>query len=87
MSEIIQFPVIERVWTEADVDKIHAEAFREPELEVANLDLMGEIAQGLITECVGRDRKLERATFAVVKLASMLRDFKASYYKRWEPQP
>jgi len=87
MTEIIQFPVTEREWTEAEVDHIQAEVYREVESEVCELDLMGEIVEGLIMECTSRDRKLERASFAVVKLANMLRDFKASYYKRWEPQP
>jgi len=29
-------------------------------------------------------RELELSSFAVTKLAEMLRDFKCRYYKRWE---
>ncbi len=38
-------------------------------------------------ECVAREddyRELELSSFAVTKLAEMLRDFKCRYYKRWE---
>jgi hypothetical protein len=48
---------------------------------------MGAIAENLIMECsAGEDglRELELATFAVCQLAKMIREFRESYYKRYD---
>jgi len=89
MSEVVQFPgapLPDRPITEAEVDKLHSEAFRDLEGAVCDVDRMGEIANELIMRCAAREdsfHDLELATFAVWQLAKMLKEFRASYYKRW----
>lgn len=91
-SNIVELPTVEREQSEEDVDKVHAAAFRDLESEVSDLDCMGEIARDLIGRCAARKdslHNLELATFAVWQLAKMLKEFKASYYRRYcnEPVP
>jgi hypothetical protein len=72
--------------TERDDNEVHAQAFRDLEGDVCDLERMGQIAQDLIVQCVAREdgyRELELSSFAVMQLAKMLRDFKDRYYKRW----
>jgi hypothetical protein len=86
MSNIVDFPAADRPITETDIDTLHAEAFRDLEGDVCDLERMSDIAQGLIMECAAREdhlRQLELATFAVWQLAKMTREFKESYYKRY----
>ena len=62
-----------------DVNEIHAQAFRDLEGDVCDLECMGQIAQDLIVQCVAREdgyRELELSSFAVPQLAKMLRDFR-----------
>jgi len=88
---VIEFPgspdLPLRPITEAEVDKLHSEAFCDLEGEVCDLELAGEISQQLIMQCtVGREdsmHQLALAQFAVLQLAKMVREFKANYYKRW----
>ena len=93
MSEIVQFPGrgnspenrSDRELND-DGDRPHAEAFRDLEPEVCDLERMGDIAQDLIMQCGAREdslRKLELAAFAVSQLAKMTRDFREIYYKRY----
>jgi hypothetical protein len=44
-DNVVTLPLPEREWSEQDVDKIHAEAFRDLEVEVGDLERMGQIAQ------------------------------------------
>ncbi|MGY8678525.1 hypothetical protein Q2941_12040 [Bradyrhizobium sp. UFLA05-153] len=89
MSEIIAFPSAEQlseVHSEDAGDKLHAEAFRDLEGAVCDVDRMGEIANDLIMRCAATEdslHDLELATFAVWQLAKMLKELRASYYKRW----
>ena len=89
MSEVVQFPGTEALpegYSKNHVDTVHSEAFRDMEGEVCDLDRMGEIARDLIIQCAAREdslHDLELATFAVWQLAKMLKEFRASYYKRW----
>jgi hypothetical protein len=83
MSEVTEFPIADRPITESEVDKLHAEAFRDLEGEVCDLDRMGEIAQKLIMNCAAREDSLHDlglATFAVWQLAKMAKEFRANYY-------
>ena len=87
MSNIIEFPGLAPAegYSEAYIEKLHAEAFRDLEGEVCDLERMGQIAQDLIVQCVAREdgyRELELSSFAVMQLAMMLRAFKCRYYKR-----
>jgi hypothetical protein len=65
---------------------LHAEAFRDIEGEVCDLDRMGEIANDLIMRCAAREdslHDLELATFAVWQMAKMAKEFRANYQKRY----
>ncbi len=86
MSSIIEFPIADRPITESEIDKLHAEAFRDLEGEVCDLDRMGEIARNLIMNCAAKEdsfHDLELATFAVWQLAKMANEFSTNYQKRW----
>jgi hypothetical protein len=86
MSNIVEFPIADRPITESEIAKLHSEAFRNLEGDVCDLERMGQIAEGLIVQCVAKQegyRELELSTFAVTQLAKILRDFKDRYYKRW----
>ena len=88
-TNIVEFPGAEpppEGYSENHCDKLHAEAFRDMEGEVCDLDRAGEIARDLIMQCPAREdsfRQLELAVFAVWQLAKMTQDFRTSYYKRW----
>jgi hypothetical protein len=89
MSDVVPFPGVmptSEVHTERDDNKIHAEAFRDIEGEVCDLDRMGEIAQNLIMNCAAKEdslHDLELATFAVWQLAKMTKEFRTNYQKRY----
>jgi hypothetical protein len=86
---VIEFPGPElptRPITEAEIAKLHSEAFRDMEGEVCDIDRMGKIANDLIMQCAAREdsfHNLELATFAVSQLAKMAKEFRANYEKRW----
>lgn len=93
MSEVVQFPGAEpppEGYSEQYIDKLHSDAFCDLESEVCDLERMGEISQRLIMGCCAREdglRELELAQFAVLELAKMLRELRASYYKRYHNEP
>jgi hypothetical protein len=83
---IIEFPIAERSITESEIDKLHSEAFRDLEEEVADLERMGAIADMLVIEwALDKDnvRCMELASFASNHLADMLRAFQDGYHARW----
>jgi hypothetical protein len=89
MSSVIEFPGKEpppEGYAKEHVDKLHAEAFRDLEGEVCDLDRMGQIAQDLIMNCVASKESfhdLELASFAVSQQAKTAKEFRANYEKRW----
>jgi hypothetical protein len=89
MTDVIPFPSAmptPEVHTELDPNKVHAEAFRDIEGEVCDLDRMGEIARDLIMNCAAKEdsfHDLELATFAVWQLAKMAKEFRDNYQKRY----
>jgi hypothetical protein len=89
MTDVIPFPSAApapEVLTELDPNKAHAEAFRDIEGEVCDLDRMGEIARDLIMNCAAKEdsfHDLELATFAVWQLAKMAKEFRDNYQKRY----
>src|ERR1039457_6857364 len=89
MADVVQFPgetSTPEANTERDVNEIQAQAFRDLEGDVCDLERMGHIARDLMMECSAREdglRQLELATFAVWQLAKMTREFKESYFKRY----
>ena len=85
MSDILEFPTADRPIIEND-DQLHAEAFRDLEGDVSDLDRMAEIAQNLILNCTANEDGLHAlglATFAVLQFAKMAKEFRANYHKRW----
>jgi hypothetical protein len=89
MNNVVDFPIADRPITEDQIDKLHSQAFRDLEGDVCDLDRMGEIANNLIMNCSASEdgfHDLELATFAVFQLAKMLKEFRASYYKRWDDE-
>jgi hypothetical protein len=89
MSDIVSFPgamPTPEIHTKRDDNKVHAEAFRDIEGEVCDLDRMGEIARDLIMNCAAKEdsfHDLELATFAVWQLAKMAKEFRDNYQKRY----
>ncbi len=86
MENIVEFPLPDRTITEAEVDKLHAQAFRDLETEVSDLQRMGTIADRLVMEWVDdKDnvRRMELANFAVNHLSDMLDAFNEGYQARW----
>jgi hypothetical protein len=84
---VIEFPAADRPITENEIDKLHAEAFRDLEPGICDLDRMGEIALGLMSDVLNapdNQRRIELAFFATEKLADMLGEFKVDYYAAWE---
>ncbi|TYO65594.1 hypothetical protein FXV83_15270 [Bradyrhizobium hipponense] len=88
MSNLVQFPGTpsDRALND-DSDRPHAEAFRDIESEVGDLDRMGEIATDLIMHCSATEdssHNLELATFAVWQMSKMLKEFRKNYHKRYQ---
>src|SRR5258708_7772601 len=71
MTNIVEFPAAddrpEHQWTEDEVDKIHAEAFRDLEGSISDCVWMSIIALEMVERAIdkGRDDKREKAMFAV----------------------
>jgi hypothetical protein len=85
-GDIVDFPLPDRPIPATEIEALHAEAFRDLEGEVCDLDRMGEIAQNLIMNCAAKEdsfHDLELATFAVWQLAKMAKEFRANYQKRY----
>lgn len=81
MSDIIQFPLSDRLFTEAEVDKLHSEAFRDLEPMICDCVSMAKIAlQFVIKADDGTNREL---VFAVAHVSEMLTALKADYYAFW----
>jgi hypothetical protein len=74
MSTIIEFPLPDRPITEAEVDKLHSEAFRELESRISDCATMAGIALQLVEPAIGGgEEKHEKAMFAVFEVARMLK--------------
>jgi hypothetical protein len=89
MSGVSKFPGVptSKIHTERGREEVHAQAFLDIEGDVCDLERTGAITHDLIMECSAREdgsRQLELATFAVWQLAKMTKEFKESYYQRFE---
>jgi hypothetical protein len=90
IMSLVEFPGKEPPpdgYSENHFDKLHAQAFRDLEDKIQDIDRMGEIAEGLVADWVddvNNERCRELASFAVQHLADMLRELKAVYYAVWE---
>ena len=80
-------PLPQRQITESEVDKLHAEAFRDLEGELSDCVLMASIAVQMAEHAIeGGDHKHEKAMFAVFQVAVMLKKLKADYYAAWHDE-
>jgi hypothetical protein len=80
MSNVVDFPLPDRPITEEEVDKLHAEAFRDLEARISDCAIMALIAVQLAEPFVNtRDDKAEEALFAVCHVYEMLKKLKADY--------
>jgi hypothetical protein len=79
---VIGFPTADRPITEGEIDKLHAEAFRDLESGICDCTTMARIAAQLV---IDEDKVTDReAVFAVCHVLEMLTAFKASYYAAWQ---
>ena len=87
MSNVVEFPPSDRPehqWTESEVDKLHAEAFRDLEGSISDCVWMSIIALEMVERAIeGRDDKQEKAMFAVCESVIKLKKLKKDYYKAW----
>jgi hypothetical protein len=65
---VIEFPTADRPIMEAEVDKLHSEAFRDLEGRIDDSAIMASIALQMVEPAIGgREDKHEKAIFAVGK--------------------
>jgi hypothetical protein len=83
MSDVIEFPLPDRPITEAEVDKLHSEAFRDLEPKICDCVSMAKIAAQIVFGEGGTDREL---VFAVAHVSEMLDALKADYYAAWHSE-
>jgi hypothetical protein len=84
MSNVVEFPLPDRPISEAEIDKLHSEAFRDLEGHIVDCVHMANIAVQMAEHAIeGRDDKHEKAMFAVFQVAVMLKKLKADYYAAW----
>lgn len=81
MTEIIEFPARARPIAESEVDKLHAEAFRDLEGRISDCVWMSVIALEMAERAIeGRNDKHEKAMFAVFETAKKLKQLQRDYY-------
>jgi hypothetical protein len=84
MSNVVEFPSSDRPITEDEIDKLHAEAFRDLEGRISDCVWMSVIALEMAERAIeGREAKHEKAMFAVFEVAKRLKQLKADYYAAW----
>jgi hypothetical protein len=84
MSNIVEFPTVEREVSESEIDKLHSEAFRDLEDRINDCAIMASIALQMVEPAIGgREDKHEKAMFAVFEVAKMLKKLKADYQAMW----
>jgi hypothetical protein len=82
-ADILTFPgdgLPDRQFTEADVDKIHGDAFRDLEMSLRDCVRMREIAAEMMSRAKIDDTSLN---FVVFHLASLLSKLEKEYDARW----
>ena len=82
-NNIVEFPITdqpEHQWTESEVDKIHAQAFRDLEMSLRDAVRMSEIAAELMLRARMIDDK-------GLNFAAMAQRFRANYYaEQFKPE-
>jgi len=80
MSNIVDFPAVERDVSEREVNDRHAEAFRDLEGKISDCTIMAIIAVQMAEPFINtRDDDAERALFAVCHVYEMLKKLSADY--------
>jgi len=80
MSNIVDFPTVEREVSEREVNDLHAEAFRDLEGKISDCAIMAHIALQMAEPFLNtRDDQAERALFAVCHVYEMLKKLNADY--------
>ncbi len=93
MTDVIPFPgavPAPEVRTERDENEVHAQAFRNLESEVCDLNRWAELARSLVLECACDRRswrELELAVLVVERLSELVGDFRHGYYRAWKGAP
>jgi hypothetical protein len=83
MSSIIEFPIADKPITEAEIDKLHGDAFRDLEPSICGCESMAKIAAQIVMNIRTDDREL---VFAVAHVSEMLTALKANYYAAWHSE-
>jgi hypothetical protein len=76
-NNIVDFPVADRPITEAEVDKLHSQAFRDLQSRICDCLSMAKIAAQAMMNIRTDDREL---VFAVAHASEMLEALKVAYY-------
>jgi hypothetical protein len=82
-ADVISFPgdgLSDHQWTEAEVDKLHGDAFRDLEMGLRDCVRMSEITAEMILRAKLDDKGL---CFAAIHLADMLMRLEKEYDARW----
>ena len=82
-ADVISFPkdgLPDHQWTEAEVDKMHGNAFRDLEMSLRDCVRMCEITTEMIMRANKEDKSL---TFAAAHLCTMLMKLEEEYDARW----
>jgi hypothetical protein len=85
-ADVISFPgdgLPDQQWSEAEVDKLHGNAFRDLEMSLRDCVRMGKITTEMIMRANREDKSL---TFAAAHLAHMLMKLEEEYDTRWHDE-
>lgn len=77
MSNIVDFPLSDRPISEAEVDKLHSQAFRDLESRICDCVSMAKIAIQAVMNLSTENGEL---VFAVAHTSEMLDTLKVDYY-------
>ena len=83
-DNIVDFPLPDRPFTESEIDKLHSQAFRDLEEKISDCVTMASIAVQMAAPAIeGSGSKHEKAMFAVLHVAEMLKKLKVDYHAAW----
>jgi hypothetical protein len=86
MSNVVEFPDLAPAqgYSEAYVEKLHAEAFRDLESRISDCETMADIAMQLVQPLLcGLEPGHERAFFAVIQSHRLLARLRVDYQAMW----
>jgi hypothetical protein len=81
MNNVVDFPIADRPITEAQVDKLHSEAFRDLEGRLCDCVHMANIAAQLMCNHATTDGNLAFAVYNTERMLTVLKaDYHAAYH-------